>query len=87
MNSKSPTIGLIKGRKVTIININSKWFRSLVAFYVKIQKFKQAKFLDPIKYISELSEVELNIFHFYMLICLVYLHMDDHEYNICKLLK
>jgi len=27
MNSKSPTIGLIKGRKVTIIHINSKWFR------------------------------------------------------------
>ena len=46
---------------------NKKWYRSLMSFYVKIQKFKQAKFLDPIKYISELSEVELNIFHFYLL--------------------
>lgn len=46
---------------------NIKWFRQLISFYIKIQKFKQAKFLDPIKYISELSEVQLNIFHFYLL--------------------
>lgn len=46
---------------------NAKWFRQLISFYTKVQKFKQAKFLDPIKYIPELSEVQLNIFHFYLL--------------------
>src|SRR5690606_4173960 len=46
---------------------NPKWYRNLISFYLKIQKFKQAKFLDPIRYISELSEVELNIYHFYLL--------------------
>ncbi|MBS7255076.1 DUF2326 domain-containing protein [Flavobacterium branchiicola] len=46
---------------------NPKWYRQLISFYIKIQKFKQAKFLDPIKYIPELSEVQLNIFHFYLL--------------------
>jgi uncharacterized protein YydD (DUF2326 family) len=46
---------------------DKKWYRSLISFYVKIQKFKQAKFLDPIKYIPELTEVELNIYHFFLL--------------------
>lgn len=46
---------------------NPKWFRSLMAFYLKIQKFKKDKFSDPIKFIKELSEVEINIYHFYLL--------------------
>lgn len=46
---------------------SNKWFRALISFYIKIQKFKQAKFLDPIKYIQEMTEVELNIYHFYLL--------------------
>jgi|APLak6261690433_1056193.scaffolds.fasta_scaffold02651_2 uncharacterized protein YydD (DUF2326 family) len=46
---------------------NVKWYRSLISFFTKIQKFKQAKFLDPIKYIPELSEAQLNIYHFYLL--------------------
>ncbi|SNB22478.1 hypothetical protein KU06062604_780006 [Flavobacterium psychrophilum] len=58
---------IIFQRQDYVGEFNKKWYRSLIAFYVKIQKFKQAKFLDPIKYISELSEVELNIFHFYLL--------------------
>lgn len=46
---------------------NSNWYRGLISFYVKIQKFKKAGFIDPIKYIQELSEVELNNYHFYLL--------------------
>lgn len=46
---------------------NDKWFRVLLSFYIKVQKFKQAKFLDPIKFIPELSEVELNVYHFFLL--------------------
>ncbi|MCT3672559.1 DUF2326 domain-containing protein [Elizabethkingia meningoseptica] len=46
---------------------NSNWYRSLMAFYIKIQKFKKQGFIDPIKYISELTDVELNNYHFYLL--------------------
>ncbi|MDF0718236.1 hypothetical protein PY092_18890 [Muricauda sp. 334s03] len=45
----------------------NKWYRSLITFYIKIQKFKKAKFLDPIKFINELTEPELNVYHFYLL--------------------
>lgn len=44
-----------------------KWFRNLITFYIKIQKFKQAKFLDPVKYIQEITEPEINLYHFYLL--------------------
>lgn len=43
------------------------WYRTLINFYLKIQKFKKSKFTDPIKYIQEMSEVELNYLHFYLL--------------------
>lgn len=46
---------------------NPKWFRSLFSFYLKIQKFKKDRFTDPIKYIKELSEVEINVYQFYLL--------------------
>lgn len=46
---------------------SSKWYRSMISFYLKIQKFKQSKFLDPIKYIKDVSEVELNKYHFYFI--------------------
>ncbi|WP_046245050.1 DUF2326 domain-containing protein [Hymenobacter terrenus] len=45
----------------------SKWFRILIAFYVKIQRFKKGIFNDPLKYIAELSELELNVYHLYLL--------------------
>jgi len=44
-----------------------KWFRTLIAFYVKIQRFKKAVFNDPLKYIAELSELQLNVYHLYLL--------------------
>ncbi|MCT3906610.1 DUF2326 domain-containing protein [Elizabethkingia anophelis] len=46
---------------------NPSWYRNLISFYIKIQKFKKPGFLDPIKYIQELTEVQLNIFHFFLL--------------------
>lgn len=48
-------------------HFNAKWYRTLMSFYLKIQKFKQAKFLDPIQFIKEKSDTELNIYHFYLL--------------------
>lgn len=47
--------------------LSEKWFRNLMSFYIKIQKFKKAKFLDPIKFIQELTEPEINVYHFYLL--------------------
>ena len=47
--------------------LSGKWFRNLITFYAKIQKFKKAKFLDPVKYIPELTEPELNVYHFFLL--------------------
>ena len=46
---------------------NTTWFRPLISFYLKIQKFKKDRFVDPIKYIRELSEVEINVYQFYLL--------------------
>jgi len=43
------------------------WFRNLVLFFLKIQKPRQEKFLDPIKYIPECSEAELMPIHFFLL--------------------
>lgn len=44
-----------------------KWFRILISFYAKIQRFKKGLFNDPLKYIAELSELELNVYHLYLL--------------------
>lgn len=44
-----------------------KWFRNLMLFFLKIQKHKKSKFLDPIQYIKELSVAELNQLHFFLM--------------------
>lgn len=46
---------------------NSSWYRSLMAFFLKIQKFKKEQFTDPIKYIKEISEEEINQYHLFLL--------------------
>jgi uncharacterized protein YydD (DUF2326 family) len=46
---------------------NPKWFRTLIGFYLKIQKFKKEQFNDPIKFNKDLSEAELVIYHLYLL--------------------
>lgn len=43
------------------------WFRILIGFYLKIQKFKKSKFTDPIRYIDEMSEADINYIHFFLL--------------------
>lgn len=58
------------------------WYRSLMALYLKIQKFKKDKFSDPIKYIKELSEVELNVYHFYLLGFDNTIAFKNYEYRV-----
>ncbi len=43
------------------------WFRTLIVFYLKIQKFQRDRFLDPIKYIKDASETELNQYVLYLM--------------------
>jgi len=55
------------------------WYRSLISFFLKIQKFKKEQFVDPIKYIKELTEVELNLYH------LFFLNIDNNlAYDVFK---
>lgn len=44
-----------------------KWWRKLISFFLKIQKHKKDRFLDPIKYISESSVAELNQYQLFLL--------------------
>jgi len=43
------------------------WFRNLMLFFLKIQKHKKDSFSDPIKYIKELTETELNQYHLFFM--------------------
>lgn len=46
---------------------NGSWFRTLITFYLKIQKFKRERFHDPIKFVKEASEVELTQYVLYLM--------------------
>lgn len=46
---------------------SDKWLRKLLPFYIKIQDPEKEPFSNPIKYIQEAKEVELNNYHFYLL--------------------
>ncbi len=46
---------------------SDKWFRRLISFYIKIQDPEKEPFINPIKYIRETNEVELNTYHFFFL--------------------
>lgn len=46
---------------------SNHWLRKLIPFYIKIQKSKRGRTLDPIRYISESIAVELNQYHFFLL--------------------
>lgn len=46
---------------------SNHWLRKLIPFYIKIQKSKRGRTLDPIQYIRESNEVELNQYHFFLL--------------------
>ncbi|MEO6304707.1 MAG: DUF2326 domain-containing protein [Bacteroidia bacterium] len=46
---------------------SNTWLRKLVPFYLKIQRPKKEKFLDPILYIKETNLTELNQYHLFLL--------------------
>lgn len=46
---------------------SDKWLRKLLPFYIKIQDPDKEPFINPIKYIQEAKEVELNNYHFFLL--------------------
>lgn len=46
---------------------SNHWLRKLIPFYLKIQKTKRGRTVDPIQYIREANEVELNQYHFFLL--------------------
>lgn len=57
----------IFGRKDYNGIFQKNWYRDLMRFFLKIQKFKREQFLDPIQYIKDKSEVELLVYHLYLL--------------------
>lgn len=58
---------LIFYRKDYVGKFFPEWYRSLMSFYLKIQKFKREQFNDPIKYVKDMSEVEINVYQLYLL--------------------
>jgi uncharacterized protein YydD (DUF2326 family) len=46
---------------------SSDWLRKLIPFFVKIERPKKAKFLDPIHYIKECKLIELTQYHFLLM--------------------
>ncbi|KUG06914.1 hypothetical protein ASU33_06205 [Solirubrum puertoriconensis] len=47
--------------------LEAKWFRPLISFYLKVQKFKKGLFADPFKYLAEAKDLDLNVYHLYLL--------------------
>ncbi|MBT3207282.1 MAG: DUF2326 domain-containing protein [Bacteroidetes bacterium] len=43
------------------------WLRKLIPFYLKIHKYKKEGFTDPIRYIKETNETELNQYHLFLM--------------------
>lgn len=46
---------------------SDKWLRRLLPFYIKAQTPEKEPFLNPIKYIRDAKEIELNNYHFFLL--------------------
>ena len=46
---------------------NSSWYRNLISFFLKIQKHKKEQFVDPIRYIREIGEEEINLYQLFFL--------------------
>ncbi|MCK4762445.1 MAG: DUF2326 domain-containing protein [Candidatus Aminicenantes bacterium] len=46
---------------------NTGWYWRLLRFYLKIQKPKKERFTDPISYIKELTQTELNRYHLFLM--------------------
>lgn len=45
----------------------NKWFRKLISFFIKIERYKSKKFVDPMQYIEEAKLTELYQYHFYLM--------------------
>jgi uncharacterized protein YydD (DUF2326 family) len=43
------------------------WLRKLLPFYLKIQKPKKERFTDPVQYIKEANQAELNQYHLFLM--------------------
>lgn len=49
-------------------SINEKWYRSLMAFFLKAHKRKKGDFSDPINYLTQSNKLsELNQYHFFLM--------------------
>jgi len=46
---------------------SNTWLRKLIPFYLKIHRHKKRNFIDPIKYIENVSETELNQYHLFLM--------------------
>ncbi|RPJ77083.1 MAG: hypothetical protein EHM20_06625, partial [Alphaproteobacteria bacterium] len=46
---------------------SSEWLRKLMPFFIKIERPKKSKYLDPIQYIRECKPLELNQYHFLLM--------------------
>lgn len=66
-NLKLKLSNLIFKRKNYDGNFVGNWYRNLILFYLKIQKHKKPKFLDPIQYIDNVTEASHNVLQFYLL--------------------
>lgn len=49
-------------------SINGKWYRSLMPFFLKVNKKKKGDFSDPINYLTQSNKLsELNQYHFFLM--------------------
>ena len=58
---------LIFGKRDYIGYFEPEWYRSLISFFVKIQKTTEEKFLNPLKYLSNNKMYNIHLFLLYLL--------------------
>ena len=46
---------------------SDQWLRKLIPFFLKIHKYKKEAFTDPLRYIKEINETELNQYHLFLM--------------------
>ena len=46
---------------------SDQWLRKLTPFFLKIHKYKKEAFTDPLRYIKEINETELNQYHLFLM--------------------
>ncbi len=48
-------------------HFSDQWLRKLTPFFLKIHKYKKEAFTDPLRYIKEINETELNQYHLFLM--------------------